>query len=176
MHGVNILSCGSGSSGATNVKRSVGSRAGYAVFLLDFFKGLVPSLLGLKMAFHGNIPGMRMAMLALVGVLLGHNFSLFCKFHGGKGIASTMGGIFIIMPKTLVIGVLVWLVLFHATRIVSVASLCFAASIPLTAYLFAYPRECIIFALVLNLIIFWSHGENIARLASGTEHRFSIKN
>ncbi|MDR3144452.1 MAG: glycerol-3-phosphate 1-O-acyltransferase PlsY [Puniceicoccales bacterium] len=170
-NGVNIFDGGSGSSGATNVQRMVGKRAGRTVFILDFLKGFAPTLLLLKFYPMGNIPSERLAMTCLLGILVGHSLSIFHHFRGGKGIASMMGGLLSIMPSSFAIGILVWLVIFHATRIVSVASLCFSTSVMLTAYLF-YAPEYIIFALLLNLIVFWRHRENIARLINGTEHRF----
>jgi glycerol-3-phosphate acyltransferase PlsY len=116
---------------------------------------------------------MRLAALSLVGVLIGHVAPIFYKFKGGKGIAATMGGLLAIMPNTLIIGILVWLVIYHATKIVSVASMCFIASTLLTSYLFSYPKECMVLAILLNIIIFWRHRENIVRLANGTEYKFT---
>jgi glycerol-3-phosphate acyltransferase PlsY len=174
--GVDIFSTGSGSAGATNVRRTVGGVAGYLVFALDFAKGLVPSL---AMAYYlpkQGSHGLSIAMAGMVAILLGHSYSIFCKFRGGKGIATMMGGLAVFMPRTLLMGAIVWLVIFHATRIVSVASLCFTASVLLTSYLFSYPGECIVFALVLNLLAFWRHRENLHRLLQGTEHRFTDKN
>ncbi|MDR1233300.1 MAG: glycerol-3-phosphate 1-O-acyltransferase PlsY [Puniceicoccales bacterium] len=175
INGVNIFSSGSGSSGATNIKRALGGGAGSLIFVLDFLKGYVPSLVVAKIFSEENCLNVRLAALGLIGVLLGHSFSIFHKFRGGKGIASTMGGLLAIMPNTLVIGVFLWLVIFHATRIVSVASLCFAANIMLTSYLFSYPKDCIAYAVIINGIIFWQHRTNIARLLNGTEYKFTKK-
>jgi glycerol-3-phosphate acyltransferase PlsY len=141
------------------------------VFALDFLKGFVPTMLLVKFWSPGESMGGRLAMVSMLGVLLGHSFSMFHNFRGGKGVASTMGGLLSIMPSSLAIGLLVWLVIFHATRIVSMASLCFAASVLLTSYLF-YSTEHVIFAVAINGLIFWKHRGNISRLAKGTEHKF----
>jgi glycerol-3-phosphate acyltransferase PlsY len=175
-NGVDIFSSGSGNPGATNVHRTVGIYAGRLVFVLDLLKGFLPCLAALHFLSIGNGFNVRMATITLFGVLCGHNFSIFHGFRGGKGISSTMGGILAIMPCTLVVGVFVWGVIFHATRIVSVASLCFTASVLLTSYLFSYPQDCVIFSLILNVMVFWKHRGNILRLINGTEYKFSDKN
>ncbi|MDR1457268.1 MAG: glycerol-3-phosphate 1-O-acyltransferase PlsY [Puniceicoccales bacterium] len=175
INGVDIFSSGSGSSGATNIKRTLGGSAGSLVFALDFLKGYVPSLVIAKNFPGENYLNIRLAALGLIGILLGHSFSIFHKFRGGKGIASTMGGLLAIMPNTLVIGIFLWLVIFHATKIVSMASLCFAASTILTSYLFSYPKNCIVCSIIINGIIFWQHRTNIVRLMNGTEYKFTKK-
>lgn len=172
---VDIFSSGSGSSGATNIKRTLGGSAGSLVFVLDFLKGYIPSLIIVKSFPEENYLNIRLAAFGLIGVLLGHSFSIFHKFRGGKGIASTMGGLLAIMPNTLVIGIFLWLVIFHATRIVSIASLCFAASAILTSYLFSYPKDCIMYVVIINGIIFWQHRTNIIKLLNGTEYKFTKK-
>ncbi|MDR2603465.1 MAG: glycerol-3-phosphate 1-O-acyltransferase PlsY [Puniceicoccales bacterium] len=175
IRGVDIFSSGSGSSGATNIKRTLGGSAGSLVFVLDFLKGYVPLLVIAKIFPEENYLNIRLAALGLIGVLLGHSFSIFHKFRGGKGVAPTMGGLLAIMPNTLVIGVFLWLVIFHATKIVSVASLCFATSTILTSYLFSYPKDCILCSIIINVIIFSQHRTNIVRLMNGTEYKFTKK-
>ena len=86
-----------------------------------------------------------------------------------------MGGVLAIMPRTLVIGLLVWGVIFHATRIVSFASLMFVLSLLLTSYLFGYSKVCILLAFILNIIIFVRHKDNLVRLMRGTEYKFTRK-
>ncbi|MDR2628976.1 MAG: glycerol-3-phosphate 1-O-acyltransferase PlsY [Puniceicoccales bacterium] len=175
INGVDIFSSGSGSPGATNIKRTLGSGVGSLVFVLDFLKGYIPALVIAKNFPEENYLNIRLAALGLIGVLLGHSFSIFHKFRGGKGIASTMGGLLVIMPNTLVIGIFLWLVIFHATKIVSIASLCFAASTILTSYLFSYPKGCMMCVVIINGIIFWQHRTNIVRLLNGTEYKFTKK-
>jgi glycerol-3-phosphate acyltransferase PlsY len=175
INGVDIFSSGSGSSGATNVKRTLGRSAACVVFFLDFLKGLIPCLILAKLEPGDSSLNTKLAMAGLCGILLGHSLSIFHKFRGGKGIASTMGGLLVIMPRTLIVGALVWAVVFYATRMSSMASLCFSGSLLLTSYLFEYPAECVLFSLLLNVIIFWRHKENIIRMANGTEYKFEKK-
>ena len=174
-HGVDIFSVGSKNSGATNVKRSVGSGAGNLVFILDFLKGMLPCWAIVNFVQKENDLNLKLAICALVSIVMGHSFSIFYRFRGGKGVASTMGGLLAIVPRTFVVGVMVWLVICHATRIVSFASLCFASSLMLTSYLFGYPRECVILTIVLNIVIFILHKDNISRLIKGTEYKFTQK-
>jgi glycerol-3-phosphate acyltransferase PlsY len=173
---VDIFTIGSGNPGATNVKRTVGNIAGNLVFVLDFLKGLVPVLVIEKLRLLEGYLNTRLALLGLIGILLGHSFSIFHHFRGGKGISSAIGGLSAIMPNVLIVGIFLWLTVFYTTRIVSVASLCFTASILLTSYLFSYSRDCIVFSLILNIIVFYRHKENIMRLIKNTEYKFTKKN
>jgi glycerol-3-phosphate acyltransferase PlsY len=173
--GIDILCEGSGNPGATNVKRVLGKKYGNLVFCLDFFKGLVPVLIA-KTYFHlhPNLANNVGAVL-LIGLVLGHSFSLFLKFHGGKGVSTTIGGLVILMPGATFLGTILWYSVFTITRFVSLASLCFALSLPLNAYLFAYQKEIIWLTFSLMLVIFLRHIANIRRLWNGIENRFDEK-
>lgn len=175
LYNKNIFEIGSGNPGATNVKRTIGASAGNLVFVLDFLKGFIPCWLIMHFFSSDHHFNIKLSIYSLIGILIGHSLSIFNHFRGGKGVSSSMGGILAIMPRTFVIGTMAWLVIFHATRIVSFASLCFAFTVLLTTYLFGYPIECIILAVVLNIIIFWRHKDNIVRLAKGTEYKFIKK-
>lgn len=172
---VDVFHEGSGTPGATNIHRLLGKTVGELVFIFDFLKGFLPSWIILHAAPTAGDYHLKLAVAGLIAVLLGHSFSIFHHFRGGKGVASTMGGVLAIMPRTLVIGLLVWVVIFHATRIVSFASLMFVLSLLLTSYLFGYPKVCILLALILNIIIFVRHKDNLVRLMRGTEYKFTRK-
>ncbi|MDR1458207.1 MAG: glycerol-3-phosphate 1-O-acyltransferase PlsY [Puniceicoccales bacterium] len=177
MNGVNILKVNSGNPGATNVRRSVGKWAGNTVFILDFLKGFIPTAL-VQYVFLSKYKDFttNLNLVLIGGLILGHNFSIFLKFRGGKGIATTMGGLLAIMPGCFGIGILTWLVIFKATRFVSLASISFVVSLPLTSYLFGYSNKAIIFCIVLMVIAILKHKSNIKRLWEGTEYRFSKNN
>lgn len=169
MYGVDVLREGSGNPGATNVKRVVGRMAGNIVFVCDLLKGVVATgwplwiLKGEPHVFYLSLGG-------LAAAVLGHSFSVFLKFKGGKGVATTMGGILVIMPLGFGVGVLVWLVIFYVTGYVSVASIIFGISLPITAYFFNQTGEEIVLAVALMLLITIRHISNIKRLAAGTEN------
>ena len=172
--GVDILREGSGSPGATNVKRTVGNRAGNLCFALDAAKGFAaagwPCLV-----FSDSGHPLLLAILGLVGALVGHSFSIFLRFRGGKGVAVTMGGLSAIMPWSVLIGICVWLVLFYTFRYVSLASLGFGFSLPLSAWFLDAASVRIWLAVALALLIVVRHISNIKRLWAGTEHRFDAK-
>lgn len=166
--GVDIFKEGSGNPGATNVKRTLGSKWGNTVFALDALKGLLAA--GWPLWFIGDL---RLGVIGLIAAIVGHSFSVFLKFRGGKGVATTMGGLLALMWSVLLIGLLVWLVVFYTTKVVALASILFALSLPIAAY-FQYgasdPRFML--GLLLGVLIVVRHRSNIARLLSGKENSF----
>lgn len=170
-HGVNILREGSGNPGATNVKRMVGKKAGNTVFALDFLKGAVAA----GWVFLLPVVEERELVAALVGLcaaILGHSFSIFLRGKGGKGVATTMGGLVIVMPWAVLVGALVWVVIFYTTRYVSLASILLVLSLPATNFVVGEAPLLIWISLALAILITLRHRSNIQRLLSGTENRF----
>ncbi len=166
--GVDIFKEGSGNPGATNVKRVLGAKWGNLVFALDAFKGLLAA--GWPILIFNDL---RLAVIGLVAAILGHSFSVFLKFRGGKGVATTMGGLLAIMPLSLLIGLVVWLLAFGTTRIVALASILFAFSLPVSA-MNLYPMDDPRFtlSLMLCILIFFRHRSNLQRMLRGKENRF----
>ena len=184
-HGVDIFKAGSGNPGATNVKRVLGSMAGNTVFVLDALKGAVAAgwpvawcLMvhrtgglcgdGVSLAYVWGIPG-------LVAAVLGHSFSVFTHFKGGKGVATASGGLFVLMPVPGLIAVLVWFMSFLAWRYVSLASILGTLAVPAAAWSLGLPLLLEIVATVLALLVLVRHYSNIRRLLAGTEHRWERK-
>jgi glycerol-3-phosphate acyltransferase PlsY len=192
--GVNILEEGSGNPGATNVKRVLGKGAGNLVFGLDVFKGAVGTFLpffiiwGLKYHWDGsmddfakdlNKPETDIAFIAsFFATIIGHCFSIFLGFKGGKGVASTIGGLAIILPWPILIGLIVWVIAFYSTKYVSVASMLLGVSLPISCLVLKYfdptstSNSKIIFAMIVAAFNIWTHRTNIERLRLGTESRF----
>ena len=168
--GIDIFTSGSGNPGATNVKRVLGAKWGNAVFCLDALKGLVAA--GWPILFWGgNDP--KLSILGLLASLAGHSYSIFIKFRGGKGVATTMGGLLAIMPGSLLIGLFVWLFIYYSSRIVAVASLLFAVSLPASAgWLYGFNDPRFLLGCVLCLLIIVRHKSNISRLLQGKENSF----
>jgi len=158
---------GSGNIGATNAWRVIGKQAGILIFLLDFLKGALSVVLA--KVFVGS--ALIMVAAGLLAIL-GHTFSIFLKMRGGKGVATGLGVIAMMMPKVTAIVFLTWLVIFLVTRYVSVASIIAAALTPILAIIFAEPIEFIILSLLAAAFIIFRHKENISRLKQGRENKF----
>jgi glycerol-3-phosphate acyltransferase PlsY len=166
--GVDIFKEGSGNPGATNIKRILGKRWGNVVFALDALKGFTSA--GMPLMVYDDD---RLAVIGLIAAILGHSFSVFLKFRGGKGVATTIGGLLAIMCPALLIGLVVWLIIFYTKKVVALASIFFAVSLPLSAY-FIYGTEDPRFymGVVLALFIVGRHRSNIIRMFSGKENKF----
>lgn len=158
---------GSRNIGATNAWRVLGKKAGLLIFFLDFIKGQVGVLLG--MCIIGTPAAM---VLGGFFAIVGHIFPLFIGFKGGKGVATGLGVLSMLMPKITAIVFIVWLVLVLLTRYVSVGSVVAAALTPILAALFDVPNEFFAFALAAAVAIVWRHKDNIKRLKAGRENRF----
>lgn len=171
-HGINILEVGSGNPGATNVKRVLGQRAGNIVFFLDALKGFIATSWPLFLLPSFPL-SKNLALAGLIACLLGHSFSLFLHFRGGKGVATTIGGLVALMPLSLLIGVILWLIIFFSTRYVSLASITLGLSLPISAFFLRLNLELFVFSLILAIFIIIRHRSNIQRLLQGTEHRFT---
>ena len=169
--GVNILTYGSGNPGATNVTRALGSKFGNIVFALDALKGGIAA--GWPIVVFGGELGLKLAIIGLIASILGHSFSVFLKFKGGKGVATTMGGLVVIMPSVLLIGVAVWAAIFYSTRLVAIASMLFAVSLAVSAYvLYGVGDSRFTLGSVLAVLIVVRHRSNIARMLQGKENSF----
>ncbi|MEP6778112.1 MAG: glycerol-3-phosphate 1-O-acyltransferase PlsY [Chthoniobacterales bacterium] len=181
--GVDISKHGSGNIGATNVLRLLGKPYGYAVFAADAFKGLVAVRFALLIMERTGILRHQIelvAILAAITCVAGHTFPVWFLFKGGKGVATSAGAIFGLMPLAAIIIFLVWVFLFNATRYVSVASVGAAAALPVTvgAMLWlklAEGRTFLYFSIAMALLVIWRHRSNLARLRAGTEPRFDRK-
>ena len=169
--GIDIFSVGSGNPGATNVKRMIGRREGNLCFLLDAVKGAVAA--GWPLLLHPDpATATLMAVLGLAAAILGHSYSIFIRFRGGKGVATTIGGLLVIAPMVTMIGLVLWVAVFYFSGYVALASLLFGASLPLTAWWLNAPPPVLLLCLVLAVIIWVRHRSNLARLRDGTEFRY----
>lgn len=178
LKGVDIRDHGSGNIGATNVFRICGKGFGIAVLLLDMLKGLGPVIL----AQHFSSETDSLTPIAAgVAAILGHNFPVWLKFKGGKGIATSAGVFAGLLPWALLVAAVIWLIIFAVTRYVSLASIIAALSLPVTMAILTFgqgggrSRVDFYFALVVGLLAVWRHRINIQRLRQGTEHRFTSK-
>lgn len=183
MAGIDIRNCGSGNVGATNVIRTLGKSYGYPVFALDFLKGLgavkMSILIATRMQSQWNPPEM-FGIVAAISSVLGHSFPVWLRFKGGKGVATSAGAFFGLVPVAVLVGVAIWIVTFWLTRYVSVASVVAAAALPLvilvTTRLSRTTGKLLFFSSVcLAAVVIWRHRSNLSRLIHGTEPRFTRK-
>ena len=158
---------GSHNIGATNAWRVIGAKAGLLIFLLDFLKGALSVMLA-EIVFDDALIMIVAGLLAIIG----HSFSIFLKLRGGKGVATGLGVIAMLMPKVTAIVFLLWLIFFAVTRYVSVASIAAATATPILAFAFDEPTEFIVLGLAAAVFIIFRHKENISRLKKGRENRF----
>ncbi len=180
--GKDIRALGSGNIGATNVFRSVSKPLGMLTFALDFLKGfcgvlLIPALAERVTGVAAD--GMGLAVFCGTLTVVGHNWTCFLNFKGGKGVATSAGLLLGLAPAGVGIAFAVWLALFLSTRYVSVASIGSALSLAAAVWwpLALHTRHGVWFAGVLTLLALlavWKHRSNIGRLCAGTESRFTF--
>lgn len=175
--GIDIRDHGSGNIGATNVLRVLGKPIGITVLVLDVFKGLVPVVIA---QVFSDGESSIIPILAGIATILGHNYTFWLGFKGGKGIATSAGAIAPLIPVPLAVALALWGLAFAVTRYVSVASIVAAVSLPVTATLQglragSLDGPLLIFTLFLAVMATWRHRSNIRRLRDGTENRFEPK-
>ena len=177
--GIDIRAVGSGNIGATNVFRMVGKTAGVFALIVDGLKGYVACtwLCDWLLALLG-VPGADTELyriLAGIAAVLGHNFTCWLKFKGGKGIATSAGVYFALAPLAAGIALGAWIVVFALSRYVSVASIASAIALPTAVW---FTRESLLLRIVtilLGVMAIYKHRDNVKRLLNGTERRLGQK-
>lgn len=164
--GIDLREHGSHNIGATNAWRTIGKGAGFIIFLLDLLKGVLGVWFGMYFA------GTPLALvLGGIFAIIGHSCSFLLKFKGGKGVATGLGVIAMLMPVPTVIVFAVWFIIVKLTGYVSLGSIVAAALVPFFAWIFNQPKEVIAFGMLAAAFIIIRHRENIGRLLSGTESK-----
>jgi len=172
-----IRTVGSGNIGATNVMRSGSKGLGALTFLLDVGKGALAVALGAWLAptLLPNWPVRNVEALAALFAVLGHIFTVWLRFKGGKGVATGFGVFLVCSPWAALAAIGLFIVIFALTRYVSLASILGAASFPVFAWFFVHGEKPAFFIgvqIFVALLVIVKHHANIGRLLSGTEHRF----
>lgn len=169
--GINVQKIGSGATGGTNVSRALGWGWGAFVGIVDVLKGLIPVYL----AINFLISEWQIIIVA-VSPVLGHIFPVWLKFKGGKGVATSFGVLFFLIGgKGILILILIWFFFLGVFRTVSVASILMASFIPLIAFFLTYSYLCYILGIILAVIIWWAHRENLVRIKEEKEPKFHLK-
>jgi glycerol-3-phosphate acyltransferase PlsY len=180
--GVDIRQYGSGKTGATNVMRTVGYKFGYLTLMLDGVKAAIAVLLATLIVDGGSLAIGSVSLdwkaaqvLAGVGAMAGHNWPLFARFRGGRGVAAFFGTLFAIYPPAGLLGVEVLVILALRSRHMSlgsvagtIAALCLL--VPLTVF-YGFPLVYLVYCLVVAALIVYQHRDNIRRLRQGVERQ-----
>ena len=165
--GKDVRAEGSGNIGATNVARVAGKKLGALVLLLDAAKGSLPVLLGLWLA--PLEPLLHVAIGA--AAFLGHVFPVWLKFKGGKGVATALGVLLVLLPISALIGFITWLFVLATTRISSIGSLLGALLAIISSFFMARPLAYSLLGVGLLLAMLWTHRGNLERIFKRTENR-----
>jgi glycerol-3-phosphate acyltransferase PlsY len=201
MKGIDIRQHGSGNIGATNVLRIVGKKYGITCLFLDLLKGLIPTILAISLIrftgmknpmaldalenHAGTFPMLTAQVFQVITglcAILGHNYSPWVGFKGGKGIATSAGVLIAMMPAAIVILLVVWLLVFLISKYVSLASVIAALTLPVLTLWGSWfhgkiqdgtwNKPLFIFSIIIAALATWKHRSNFKRIREGTEHRF----
>ena len=164
--GVDLREHGSHNIGATNAWRTLGKGPGFLIFFLDFLKGVCG-------VYLGSLTDSSPTSLVLGGLMaiVGHSCSLFLRFKGGKGVATGLGVIAMLMPKTTILIFLLWFLLVYFTGYVSLGSVVAASFVPFLAWWGHEPEAYIVFGITAEIFVIYRHKTNIQRLLAGTESK-----
>lgn len=183
--GVDIRKVGSGNIGATNVFRGVSKMLGILTFFLDAFKGFVPAFFFplAVMKIYPDFPSNQLVPLQITCAFLavcGHNWPVYLKFKGGKGVATSAGALLGIAPMAMLIGFAGWIVVFSITRYVSVGSIAAAVITPAVGWIQYHKNSgsmlIPVFLSIIAILVIVRHKSNIIRLMNGTENKIGAKN
>lgn len=189
--GIDIRNYGSGNAGGTNVMRVLGWKYGVLVILLDALKGALAVILVARL-FQGNMPFTNITpfddftlvqVIAGISAVIGHIWTIFAGFKGGKGIATALGFLLVLVTVDMLIALGLFILVVTISRYVSLGSIMAAIAIPLTLVI----RENIFnasipgygtllpFIILLSLLVIYTHRKNVVRLLDGSEHKVSFK-
>ncbi len=168
-YGFDPRTAGSGNVGMTNVARTAGAGAAAITFAGDLLKGFAPVMIARTV----EVAPTAMVLVALAA-LLGALFSVFLRFQGGRGVATSLGVWIALAPAPILIALGVFLVVFAVRRIMSLSSLSAAVTLPIAVAALSYPRDYLVLAIAMSAIVIWRHRANIGRLLRGEEPTFKL--
>jgi glycerol-3-phosphate acyltransferase PlsY len=172
LKGIDIRNFGSGNIGATNVYRVLGTWPGVFTFILDVSKGIIPILIVKNFSYIKFSP----LFFVFIGIItiIGHNYSIFLKGKGGKGVSCSFGVILALFPMAAVSSFLLWSFIFLTSGYVSLGSIIAALFLPVFIFIFNKNLVYIITGIIIFLIILFSHRANIIRLFKGKENKIKL--
>ena len=179
--GVDIRAVGSGNIGATNVLRTLGKPAGILVLFVDALKGwlavvVLARLVLLALAPTADTTTLEVCqIIAAICAILGHNYTCWLHFKGGKGIATSAGVLLALVPWALVTILVIWIIVFASTRYVSLGSIAASAALPFASWVTHESLTKVVVTGAMGVLAIYKHKGNIQRLLNGTEPRFTRK-
>lgn len=177
--GIDVREHGSKNTGSTNAARVLGAKLGIFTLILDISKGAIPTIIAIitNSNLFENILHIEKIDSILVGIMaiLGHSFSLFLKFKGGKAVATTVGVFSVLVPISLLFSAIVFFTVFFITKYVSLSSIISAIALPIFIYVIYKDITLTIFGIIIAILIVIRHKSNIERLLKGTETKFTAK-
>lgn len=172
--GVDIRTQGSGNAGSTNVLRTLGKKAGALTFIGDVLKGLIAVLIARLIAYGVNLDDTTCAYIAVVAVVLGHNYPVFLGFKGGKGVATSLGSMLGMNPLVALLCLGFFIIIVAITKYVSLGSILGIGLSPVIMML-NHNTKGVLVTLFLTISVVITHKENIKRLLNGTERKLGQK-
>lgn len=172
--GVDIRTQGSGNAGSTNVLRTLGKKAGALTFIGDVLKGLIAVLIARFIAYGANLDDTTCAYIAVVAVVLGHNYPVFLGFKGGKGVATSLGSMLGMNPLVALLCLGFFIIIVAMTKYVSLGSILGIGLSPVIMMI-NHNTKGVLVTLFLTISVVITHKENIKRLLNGTERKLGQK-
>ncbi|MGN1032541.1 MAG: glycerol-3-phosphate 1-O-acyltransferase PlsY [Intestinibacter sp.] len=172
--GVDIRTQGSGNAGSTNVLRTLGKKAGALTFIGDVLKGLIAVLIARLIAHGANLDDTTCAYIAVVAVVLGHNYPVFLGFKGGKGVATSLGSMLGMNPLVALLCLGFFIIIVAITKYVSLGSILGIGLSPIIMMI-NHNTKGVLVTLFLTISVVITHKENIKRLLNGTERKLGQK-
>jgi len=173
--GIDLRKHGSGNVGATNTFRVLGPIPGVTVLLVDILKGLVAVLFITRLVLSGSISGEWIKVFCGLAAICGHNWTVFLKFRGGRGVATSIGVFFGLVPQAIGITMIVGVAIIALSRYVSLGSISGAILFPILVYHFKISLPYLFFSLLASLLVIIKHIPNIKRLIKGKENKLSFR-
>ena len=165
--GVDIRSTGSGNIGATNVYRTLGRSVGVLTLLGDCLKGVIPVIVTKQL----DLPDVWIAAVG-VAAFLGHVYTIFLGFKGGKGVATALGVFIAVSPRAVLIALALFVAVVWIWRYISLGSITAAGAFPILAFIVDGRPAIVAMTIIISFLVIYKHKENIQRLRSGTESKF----
>lgn len=168
---IDITTVGSGNIGSTNVGRAAGKKVQTLTQVCDILKGMIPVAITLLLLNSGTVLMDYIQYFVAIAAVLGHDYSIFMKFKGGKGVNTTVGALFPMMPIVVLLSALTYKAIKSTTKYVSLGSICLGLTLPLYHGLFNGFSMATYYLAFLALLLIYRHRANVQRLLSGTENK-----